>query len=420
MAYGMTVKEYSGTENPYLKKFKIPTENQNPYNQSITAYSPNATAAQTDAIRPMSVGGNTALGNSGNTIAASPLLKPMDNPIFQPIISGNNRQGSEYNRLAEINRSTDITNAETRQRINAYNTNVNRQNQAQQYQPGDSFTGGGEGSGLNPEQLQNARMIADIGRSRGLDERAIQIATMTALTESGLKNLNYGDRDSLGLFQQRPSQGWGSAQQVTNPTYAINKFYDSLSKTNYKGMTPWGAAQSVQRSFDPSGSNYAKQWNAAQQAYNSLYSIKPQGSTAPQGIRFAQNFINQYNNKYIDYDGKYGNQCVDLYNYYTRAIGGINIMVGYAPEIFNNYDTKAYKRIGANERGQTGMVAVFRPGGSTPSGHVAIVVGDNGNGTLRVLHSNATSAGSAGNTVISNISKASLMGYLVPNRLMGL
>ena len=227
------------------------------------------------------------------------------------------------------------------------------------------------------------------------------------------------------MFQQRPSQGWGTPQQVTNLDYSINKFYDALQGTNWQRLNPWAAAQAVQRSFDPSGSNYQARYATALKAYRDIQGqpvgsmIRPQGGITGGTGNAAAGFIQAYNNKYIDYDGAYGNQCVDLYNYYTaKFVGGQNIMVGWAPELYNAYDTKAYHRTGANVPGAMGYVAIFRPGGSTPSGHVAIVVGDNGNGTLRVLHSNATSAGSRGNTVISNISKASLMGYLIPRRLM--
>ena len=62
--------------------------------------------------------------------------------------------------------------------------------------------------------------IAAVGRDRGLPERAVVIALATAQQESRLRNLDYGDRDSLGLFQQRPSQGWGTEAQVQDPVYA--------------------------------------------------------------------------------------------------------------------------------------------------------------------------------------------------------
>jgi hypothetical protein len=81
---------------------------------------------------------------------------------------------------------------------------------------------------LTTEQVANAATIAQVGRDRGLPERAVVIALATAQQESRLRNLDYGDRDSLGLFQQRPSAGWGTADQVRDPVYAANKFYDRL------------------------------------------------------------------------------------------------------------------------------------------------------------------------------------------------
>lgn len=285
------------------------------------------------------------------------------------------------------------------------------------------FSGDGSGSGLDGEQLMYAKNIANVGKSRGLGQYEIQIALMTALAESGLRNLNYGDRDSVGLFQQRTSQGWGSINQIMDPTYSANKFYDALGKTA-KGANPWNTAQNVQRSFDPTGSNYQKHWGTAQKAYNSIYG----GTTYnPQQVNNAgvtnpnlQSWMNAHNNRYLDYDNAFGAQCVDMYSYYTTGfVGGRPLPVGYAPEIYNNYDRSVYTRFDRNQIGRAGDVAIWNPGGGTPMGHVAIVVGDNGNGTLRVLHSNATPQGSRGNSIISNISKSALAGYLRPNKLMG-
>src|SRR4051812_46164864 len=81
---------------------------------------------------------------------------------------------------------------------------------------------------VSPEQAANAASIAEVGISRGLPDRAIVIALATAMQESRLRNLDYGDRDSLGLFQQRPSQGWGTPAQVRDPVYAAGRFYDHL------------------------------------------------------------------------------------------------------------------------------------------------------------------------------------------------
>ena len=73
---------------------------------------------------------------------------------------------------------------------------------------------------LDPEQMANAATVAAVGIRRGLPTRAVQVALATALQESKLRNLSGGDRDSIGLFQQRPSQGWGTPEQVADPRYA--------------------------------------------------------------------------------------------------------------------------------------------------------------------------------------------------------
>ena len=111
--------------------------------------------------------------------------------------------------------------------------------------------------GLTAEQRANAEIIISVGRDMGASERDIQIALMTALQESSLKNLNYGDRDSLGLFQQRPSQGWGTPAQVTDPIYSSRKFYQGLMALDDRNsMALTQAAQAVQRSAYPDA--YAK------------------------------------------------------------------------------------------------------------------------------------------------------------------
>jgi hypothetical protein len=105
---------------------------------------------------------------------------------------------------------------------------------------------------LTIEQAENASLIAAIGVSRGLPARAVSIALATAYQESKIRNLDHGDRDSLGLFQQRPSQGWGTRAEVRDPYHATNAFYDALEKIpDYKTMRITEAAQKVQRSGYP-------------------------------------------------------------------------------------------------------------------------------------------------------------------------
>ncbi|WP_345141618.1 hypothetical protein, partial [Streptomyces mexicanus] len=120
-----------------------------------------------------------------------------------------------------------------------------------------SSGGGGTSYEFTPEQAVNAATIAAVGTGRGMPERAVTIALATALQESGLRNLRHGDRDSLGLFQQRPSQGWGTPKEIMDPTYAAGMFYEHLAKVpDYTRLPLTVAAQRVQRSGFPEA--YAK------------------------------------------------------------------------------------------------------------------------------------------------------------------
>jgi hypothetical protein len=105
---------------------------------------------------------------------------------------------------------------------------------------------------LDPTQMANAATITAVGIRRKMPEAAVVIALATALQESKLENIEHGDRDSLGLFQQRPSQGWGTEEQVRDPRYAAGKFYAALKKVKgYREMRVTDAAQRVQRSAYP-------------------------------------------------------------------------------------------------------------------------------------------------------------------------
>ena len=105
---------------------------------------------------------------------------------------------------------------------------------------------------LTNEQAANAATIAAVARSRGLPARATVIALATAQQESRLRNLDYGDRDSLGLFQQRPSQGWGTEEQVQDPVYATGEFLDGLLEVpGWETGRLTDVAQAVQRSGFP-------------------------------------------------------------------------------------------------------------------------------------------------------------------------
>src|SRR5471030_2952309 len=104
----------------------------------------------------------------------------------------------------------------------------------------------GQSVTFSPEQSANAATITAIALKRGLPARAATIANATAIQESKLRNIRFGDRDSLGLFQQRPSQGWGTEAQILDPVHATNSFYDALVKIGgYQSMEITKVAQKV-------------------------------------------------------------------------------------------------------------------------------------------------------------------------------
>jgi hypothetical protein len=105
---------------------------------------------------------------------------------------------------------------------------------------------------LDLDQAHYASIIVGLSVRRGLPARAASIAMATAYQETGIRNLDYGDRDSVGLFQQRPSQGWGSAEQLMDPHFATGAFYDALVKIDgWETDDINDVAQKVQRSGYP-------------------------------------------------------------------------------------------------------------------------------------------------------------------------
>jgi hypothetical protein len=110
---------------------------------------------------------------------------------------------------------------------------------------------------LQPDQAANAATIAAVAHQRAMPRRAVTIAYAAAMQESHLHNMEYGDRDSVGIFQQRPSEGWGTAQRLHDPVYAATRFFQALAAVHgYQRMPVYRAAQAVQRSAD--GHAYSK------------------------------------------------------------------------------------------------------------------------------------------------------------------
>ena len=131
----------------------------------------------------------------------------------------------------------------------------------------------------SPEQAANAATIVDVGTMKlGLEPRAGQVAIATAITESKLRNLNYGDLDSLGLFQQRPSQGWGTQAQILDPVHSSTAFYNKLTQIDgWQAQAVEVAAQEVQRSGVPTA--YADHVAAGQVLTASLDGSSPEKVT---------------------------------------------------------------------------------------------------------------------------------------------
>jgi LysM repeat protein len=129
---------------------------------------------------------------------------------------------------------------------------------------------------MTDEMRQNARTIVATGRGVGVNNAGLVIALAAAAQESGLRNIDYGDRDSLGLFQQRPSVGWGTPEQVMDPVRASLAFFGGAGNPNpditrglldipgWESMTVTQAAQAVQISAYP---DYYAKWETSAQAW---------------------------------------------------------------------------------------------------------------------------------------------------------
>ena len=126
---------------------------------------------------------------------------------------------------------------------------------------------------FDTEQVGDAAIITTVGAHQRVPIRGWIIAVATAIQESGLRNLPGGDQDSIGLFQQRPSQGWGTAQQLRDPAYQAGKFYNKLlTIPGWETLTLAQAAQAVQISAYPDA--YAKHEPDATMLVNTIASAQ--------------------------------------------------------------------------------------------------------------------------------------------------
>ena len=129
---------------------------------------------------------------------------------------------------------------------------------------------------LDPQQAQIAATIAGVAYHRGMPSRAVTVAYATAMQETHLHDPNYGDRDSVGVFQQRPSEGWGPPAKLINPVYASTRFFQALAEVHgYQKMPVYKAAQAVQHSAD--GSAYQQYQTLASQLTPAFTGAAPRG-----------------------------------------------------------------------------------------------------------------------------------------------
>ena len=143
--------------------------------------------------------------------------------------------------------------------------------------PGCQAGTGDNAIALDFGQAADAATVAGVAVREHLPSRALTIAYATAFQESKLENLSYGDLDSVGIFQQRPSEGWGTSAQLQDPAYASQAFFGALVKVpDYLNLPVYQAAQDVQKSAD--GSAYA-QYTQTGTVLASYYTATPHAVT---------------------------------------------------------------------------------------------------------------------------------------------
>lgn len=177
-----------------------------------------------------------------------------------------------------------------------------------------------DGGSVTAEMVTNAQSIIAAGAAAKVQREGQVIAIATALVESGLINLDHGDRDSVGLFQQRPSQGWGTVEQIMDPAYSAKKFYEALLAVDgWASMPPGDAAQAVQRSAFPD--RYAGRIADATSAVDTL--------TASSGVAAASTCPGSGGAVTIDTPGG----PVDVVNVNAPGGGTIDVSAALAPHL---------------------------------------------------------------------------------------
>jgi cell wall-associated NlpC family hydrolase len=256
------------------------------------------------------------------------------------------------------------------------------------------------------DQVKNAAAILSIGKQRGLTQHAQQTALMAAMTESTLNNLQGGDRDSAGLFQMRPSQGWGTHAQITDISYAINLFYERLVKVpGWDTKTPGEAAQAVEGSAFPDAyatkSAYAvEMMNALSGVTVSTVSQTNEGATCTAGAAAGASGGGTNNALATGEQpatGPHAAQINQVIGFAKQQLGEAYVLGGAGPNVWDcsGLTKVAYARIGINidaghsattqwrngvARGQMHPLSEVQPGdlifwGGNDAWHVGISLG---------------------------------------------
>ena len=266
---------------------------------------------------------------------------------------------------------------------------------------------------------RNAKTVSQLpNRLGGVNDQ--QFVEQRSAVESGS---NYAANPAVTEFQE---------SQVKRPEAPV----DIYGASGTDGISRLGKAATSQVNVQVAAQNkkqreaenaqiqagYAQAGQAINNNMNWSQNAQQGASLAPvMGSNGSASWINSNNGKYHDFDGALGAQCVDLYNFYmTGFVGGRSSVgqVNYAQELWQVHDRSALVQVARNQKPQMGDIAIWSNAMNGMGGHVAIVAQDNGNGTIRVLNANATSAGPRGNTIMSNLSTGTLLGYLRPRKLM--
>lgn len=292
-------------------------------------------------------------------------------------------------------------------------------------------------AGYAGEQLTMARRIISAAIEMKLPKRAYYIGVMVAMLESSLRNLNYGDEGqgvtnpdgspttSLGLFQQQGNGAWGSRSDRLNPTIAATNFFKAMIRQpGWESEDPGLLAYHVQVGGSPSA--YNARWAAAVQVVDAILAANDGSPAAGANAAAAKSganpvagsakaWIDSHVGQYMDFDNAFGGQCVDVWQYYNRDVVGGPVI--YLPNAKDYYGAPGllgkYVRLTASATPRLGDVAIwdgfygYVPGYGM-AGHIAVVVQDNGNGTINCLSQNPGVANKV------NLQKTGLAGYLRP------